>query len=109
MVTVSWAAEDATSGLARYEVSVDGGSFQPVGDQSDLTIFLSDGDHLVRVVAIDVAGNTATAETQFRVDTNIFSPSGPYGGLPLYGILVGTSIAVVVTLFWWRRRRGKSP
>ncbi len=109
MVTVSWAAEDATSGLARYEVSVDGVAFQPVGDQTDLTISLPDGDHLVRVVAIDVAGNTATAEVRFRVDTNIFSPSGPYGGLPLYGILVGTSIAVVVTLFWWRRRRGKSP
>ncbi len=82
-VLVSWTGQDVTSGVARYEVHVDGEPPQDVGLQNSISLRLADGVHEVRVVAFDAAGNTAEVETRFSVDTNIFSPTGPFGGFPL--------------------------
>lgn len=106
-VLVSWNATDATSGIAGYEVSVDGGRFAPIERRTDLHLIVADGDHVVLVRAIDMAGNAAETEIRFRVDTNVFSSTGPYNGVPLYVSLAAAvaSAAVVAFIFWRRRRR----
>jgi hypothetical protein len=110
-VLVSWTGQDVTSGVARYEVHVDGEPPQDVGLQNSISLRLADGVHEVRVVAFDAAGNTAEAETRFSVDTNIFSLTGPYGGSPLFGLLGGIAAAVSAALVWivMRRRQAGRP
>ncbi len=105
-VVVTWDAADATSGLDRFEVSVDGSAFESVGTSFSVARTLPDGTHTVRVRAIDVAGNVAEAVISFRVDTNVFSPTGPYAGAPTYAIAAALALAAAVGLLL-RRRRGR--
>ena len=56
--------------------------------------------------AVDAAGNNAYASVTVRVDTNLFSPSGPYAGAPTYAILAVVA-AVSIALVLLRRRRGR--
>ena len=68
-VNVSWTGSDITSGLDRYEISIDGGEWQPRGKVASIELFGLDlGQHVVRVRAWDVAGNSGTAERMFYVD-----------------------------------------
>ena len=76
-----------------------------MGLQNSISLALPDGVHEVRVVAFDAASNTAQAEATFAVDTNVFSPTGPYGGLPLYSLLAGIALAVTAALVRIVRRR----
>ena len=105
-VVVSWNATDATSGIARYEVSVDGTPFASVDRETHLPLVVSDGDHVVLVRAVDEAGNAIVAEIRFRVDTNILSPTGPFKGVPLYVLMAAALASIVaVAVIVWRRRR----
>ena len=101
-VELAWEAVDATSGIARFEVSVDDGPWQSVGADRRFVVTLGDGEHSFRVRAIDVAGNVREAAGVFRVDTNVFSLSGPFVGLPTYAI-VGAAASLAV--FLWRRAK----
>ena len=105
-VTVSWEAVDATSGIDRFEVSIDDGIFFTVEMRRSTTLRLADGPHTVRIKAIDVAGNPSMALLVFQIDTNIFSPTGPYLGLPLY--LLAASLVISLALLA-RRRRKREP
>jgi hypothetical protein len=107
-VTISWTGSDETSGIAAYEVRVDGGPAESMGTRTSLTVPLRDGDHIMAIAAIDVAGNRAESQTRIRVDTNVFSLSGPYSGIPSIAVIV---LAVFATGFvLWRRtkRRARS-
>src|SRR5438093_1462718 len=106
-VTMSWSGNDNTSGISRYEVSVDGGARQGVGMNTSFIVSLPDGSHTITVWAVDAAGNNVSRFVTFRVDTNTFSPSGPYASVLTYGIIV--TAAAVAGLFLWRRRRRASP
>src|SRR5437773_863417 len=106
-VTMSWSGHDNTSGISRYEVSVDGGARQGVGVNTSFIVSLPDGSHTITVWAVDAAGNNVSRFVTFRVDTNTFSPSGPYAKGLTYGIIV--TAAAVAGLFLWRRRRRASP
>ena len=103
-VTIEWSASDAYSGIARYEVRVDDGPFQSLGLATKHTLSLADGDHTVTVRAIDAAGNLAEQTIRFRVDTNVFSFSGPYRGAPTVAIVVAVAIAAALLLVRRRRR-----
>ncbi len=105
-VQVRWDATDDTSGLARYEVSVNEGEFQSVGSSTSAVFVLGEGEQRVRVRAIDYAGNVMTEELAFRVDTNIFSITGPYTGIPLYALIAGIA-ALAVFAMVRRKWRGK--
>lgn len=104
-VTVSWTADDATAGISRYEVSADGEDFQSVWQETSAALTLGDGDHVVVVRAVDGAGNHAEVEIHFTVDTNVFSPTGPYQGVPLYGLIVAIIATLIVIALILRRRR----
>jgi hypothetical protein len=100
-VTVSWTGADATSGIARYEVRIDGGVTQDLGTTTSLARHWSDGDHSVRVTAYDAAGNQGSTVISFRVsgESSVF---GVFQTLPL----VLPAIALIFLLFaiaGWRR------
>ncbi len=112
-VQISWTANDAVSGISGYILSVDGeiaqsGSFSSSAVNETVSLHVSDGTHLVRVRVMDAAGNTAVSEVSFVTDTNVFSPSGPYLGIPTYALVVVAAIALLVLLLR-RRRTGKRP
>ena len=102
-VTVTWAGSDGTSGIRGYEISVDGGPFGSVGTASAKQLILADGDHTIRIRASDNAGHNVTASIAVRVDTNVFSFSGPYGGAPTIALPV--VIAAIALVLFWRRSR----
>ncbi len=102
-VTVTWNGSDGTSGIRGYEISVDGGPFGSVGTATSRQLILADGDHSIRIRATDNAGHNVTASVVVRVDTNVFSFSGPYGGAPTIALPV--VIAAIALVLLWRRSR----
>jgi len=81
-VTVSWSGSDAGNNLVGYQIWVDGVKLTTaVPGENHLTSSYSKGYHTVRIVAIDVANNTASDEVTFLVDTEVpaiidWSPEG---------------------------------
>jgi parallel beta-helix repeat protein len=112
---ISWIGSDATSGIVRFEVSIDGGAFASVGmAMSHNFSGLADGTHNVTVKAVDAAGNTVEQTIQFTVDTSVPSGGGGTSGdLTLYmAIIVIIIVAVIAaiaipSIFGMRRK--KSP
>jgi hypothetical protein len=80
---VSWTGYDNVSGIARYEVSVDGGPFQSVGTATSFRQLWNSGPHTVQVRAFDNAGHEAVAATSFTVDSVGVALSGAYQLLPI--------------------------
>jgi len=103
---IRWTGSDAGSGIAGYEIQVDGGPFQTVGFVTNMTLVLADGLHTFAVRATDLAGNAETQTRSVSVDTNLFGVFGPFAGLPLFLLLNALAIAVTV-LVLRRRRKGK--
>ena len=102
-VTITWTGTDGSSGIARYEVSIDGGPTESVGMTTSLTRRWSDGDHTVRVTAYDAAGNADAKVITFTVSPESSGLFGVFQTLPL----VLPAIALVLLLFaiaFWRRR-----
>ncbi len=77
---IEWACDDATTGISRTEISVDGGAWTEA-EGTDLNCSsLADGQHTVAVRVSDLAENIAAAEVAFIIDTTapevtISSPS----------------------------------
>jgi hypothetical protein len=63
-VEFSASASDALTGIAAFEISVDGGGYQPYAP-----VMLSDGVHTVSLRAFDGAGNLAETTQTVKVDT----------------------------------------
>ncbi len=107
-ITISWTGSDAASGVAGYTIRVDGGPPENIGVNTSVTLVLQDGVHTIQLIAFDQAGNSVNQTTTLRVDTNIFSPSGPYFGAPTFAI-VALATGGLFYFFWKRRRRGARP
>lgn len=82
-VTVTFAATDVPSGIARYELSIDGGALRDATSPVTLSN-LSPGDHVVLVRALDQAGNV----TEGQASVSLAGPSAPTVRLDLEGINV---------------------
>jgi len=102
VVTATWQGTDSLSGLDHFETAIDGGPFSNAGTATSKQFTgLADGPHTLAVLAYDVAGNVATANVGFSVDTT--SPTLTLT-TPTEGSWVNTS-AVVVT---WQGSDGLS-
>src|SRR5436853_1168830 len=88
-VVVTWTASD-NNGLARIEVSLDGGAPIALGASATSTTLtgVSDGPHTIRVQAFDLAGSSSSDSVVVTVDT-----TAPTASLtaPTSGQLFGTS------------------
>jgi len=85
---LSWTGSDSGSGIVRYEVSIDGGPFQPMGTSTSITQHWTLGAHVATVKAWDNAGNQGSTSIPFRVDSNAVppgqtDPTGPTVSEPL--------------------------
>ncbi len=98
---------DPTSGLAGCSISLDGGASVALSSESPYRLTgLEDGPHTVVASCSDNAGNVGSKTAEFTVNTNLLSPQGPYGPIPLSGIVAAIgAIAVLGALLAWRRRR----
>jgi len=109
---LSWIASDQVSGLARYEVSIDGGPSQTMGLVTTLSRHWTEGAHVVVVKAFDGAGNQASSVISFDVAAN--APPNP-GSSPLPAAPQLSSSVMPVVLFlllggvavWYGLRGGK--
>src|SRR5205823_3035753 len=59
-VRITWDAADTDSGIAGYEIRIDGGSFSAIGTAREIFLNLSDGRHVIEVKAVDRAGRSTT-------------------------------------------------
>ena len=110
-VELRFTAVDATGGVARIEIVVDGAA--PVvlgGDASSYTIAgLTDGTHTITIRAVDRAGNIQQSSITVHIDTAVLSPSGPYGVAPLGGVSIVVIVAVLIAMLGIRRRKRAPP
>ncbi|MBS3815983.1 MAG: hypothetical protein KGY76_00270 [Candidatus Thermoplasmatota archaeon] len=69
-VSVDWEGEDPGSGIERYEVCIDGEGWIDTGTATrhDFTN-LSEGNHTVRVKAVDEVGNSGTERIDFKIES----------------------------------------
>ncbi len=108
--SVSWSGSDSGSGIARYEVAIDGSPFASVGLQTTLTRTWTEGTHVVSVRAYDAAGNMKSAVIQFSVASNP-TPAGPAGAPPsppgIAEIIVG--LVMLAVSLWFRPRVSRRP
>jgi len=104
-VVVSWAGSDSGSGLDRFEVSVDGGAYEPLGTAESVEFHLTDGPHTIVIRAFDHAGNAASSAVTVSVDTGVFSSSGPYGATPLLFVIGVAAVVGAVSVVLIRRRK----
>src|SRR5205807_1839726 len=88
-VLVTWVASD-NNGLARIEVSLDGGAPITLGANATSATLtgVSDGPHTIRVQAFDLAGSSASDSVVVTVDTT--APTASRSG-PTPGQVLGTS------------------
>src|SRR2546425_703277 len=103
--SISWSGSDSGSGIARYEVAIDGSAFASVGLQTTLTHTWSVGTHVVSVRAYDAAGNMKSSVIQFSVESNPTpaSPSGAPSAPPgIAEIIVG--LVMLAVSMWFRPR-----
>ena len=69
-INISWNGSDSTSGLALYEISVDGGNWTDKGKSTYVSVEdLSEGIHVFRVRVFDRAGNENITAVSFNIDT----------------------------------------
>ena len=74
-------AEDALAGVARIECRLDGGSFEPCASGKTYTD-LADGEHMLRVRALDVADNADGSGVSWRWSVDTIAPETSLGSGP---------------------------
>ncbi len=68
-VTIEWSGDDSLSGIAYYNISINGGNWITISGTSYEFKNLADGNYLVKVRAVDNAGNYEEKNVSFIVDT----------------------------------------
>ncbi|HKZ90001.1 MAG TPA: Ig-like domain-containing protein, partial [Thermoplasmata archaeon] len=102
--SILWQGSDALSGVLRYEISLDGGAFAPVGLQTSHGVTdLTDGSHYAIVRAIDRAGNVRDARVNFTVNTQVSPPSD--FGILWWILAVIAAAGLGLFLFFFARRK----
>lgn len=87
---LAWTGSDANSGIARYELSLDGGEIVSLPDASGYTFpGVTESAHQVRIQAFDRAGNVAEKTLDVTVDATapVVTLAAPERGKTVYGAL----------------------
>lgn len=110
-VPITWSSSDSTSSLDTIEIKIDDGDFiiYP-GSKTGITLEgLADGQHTLRIRAVDAAGNVAEQMLAIDVTTNPFDPEGPMGPWLIIGVaaLLFVIIAAIVAYLVTSKRKRK--
>ncbi|MEF8874016.1 MAG: C25 family cysteine peptidase [Candidatus Thermoplasmatota archaeon] len=70
-VTVEWSGNDEISGIYYYEIRLEDGEWEEVGDSTTYTFNLEDGSYTLEMRATDNAGNSEIASVSFTVDATL--------------------------------------
>lgn len=70
-VSASWTAQDATSGVALTQISLDGTTWTTVSNGPYALSFSADGTYTVHVKVTDAVGNIGYGQVTFVVDTTV--------------------------------------
>lgn len=99
-VTVEWNGTDSGVGIGHFEVQLDDGSPIDVGTaQKYAFIGLSDGGHIVKVIAFDKVGRSQEATVAFSVNTHL---------IWYIGIALAAVIAIVgIVVYFFRVRKSR--
>lgn len=111
-VDVLWKADGTGSEIARFELQLDDGTPVVLAGTERSYSFegVGDGVHILTLRAIDRAGNDQTSVVRIRVDTALFSLSGPYGPWPTATLLaVAIVAAALIAIRTLRSRRPRTP
>jgi len=98
-----WQGSDALTGVDRYEIAIDDGSFVAVGTATTRTFAnVTDGPHTLVLRAYDGAGNMRELRVSFFVGAE------PPAGFPwwILAVIVAALLGIVFFL-WWRRLKDK--
>jgi hypothetical protein len=100
---VMWECWDNESGIESIELYLDGeGPVDVTGMVSYRWTDLMNGEHTVRLVATDVAGNTVTRTAKVDVDAGIFNTEGAWTTVALLLLVV---VGLVAVGLWYRHSR----
>jgi len=100
-IVISWNASDATSGIGRYELSLDGADFETLNftEMEKELADLPDGFHYVTVRAVDNASNAAEERIDFWINVQqggIFSANDSSWIFLLIAIVEGFIIVLLL-------------
>jgi hypothetical protein len=105
---VSWTGSDDVSGIARYEVRIDGGAPRLIGTVQSYSQFWNSTSHTVQVKAVDKAGHESVAATSFTVEPEIFGSGGLLQILPAALPVVALALLVASYVLLRSRRPDQS-
>jgi hypothetical protein len=111
-VDVLWEADGTGSEIDRFELQLDDGTPVVLAGTERSYSFegVGDGVHILTLRAIDRAGNDQTSVVRIRVDTAIFSLSGPYGPWPTATLLaIAIVAAALIAIRTLRSRKRRTP
>lgn len=104
-VLVTWFGSDGTSGIESYEIRIDGGLWINVGTDTEYTFSrVSDGEHIVRVKALDKVGLAEEDFVSFIVNTSLIGEPGWIDDIMIFGG-IGCFIIIAIVVFIARRRK----
>jgi len=104
-LTVAWTGPDLTSGISRYEVRLDNGSWINVEKSINYTFnAIKDGSHIVDVKATDLAGNAGQDTVSFTVDTSFLFGLGFVEVVAIISIVVIAILGITVYLLKFRKK-----
>ena len=96
--TIRWHGVDNLSGIAHYLISIDNEGFIDVGSNEWYVVDLTDlsvGEHVVKIKAIDYAGNSIIKAIYFYKEIRIETKQGiPLSQIVIAGVILG-SLAIV--------------
>ncbi|HEX9503755.1 MAG TPA: cohesin domain-containing protein [Patescibacteria group bacterium] len=105
--TIAYEAQDATSGVYRYEIYLDNHLVKELTASSFAFPKIEARPHTIRVVAYDRAGNKTAATLPLNIVISgqqlvTFDYVKKYLQLPLYGLIL---VNLLIFLTWWIRSR----
>lgn len=105
-VTIYWLASDSASGIAGFEISLDGKAFVSLGNTTLMTNFtgLSDGNHIVILRAFDNAGKVTEETLTFQVSTGRGSISDPWTWVPIL-LTIAIAEAWMIAFLIYKRNK----
>ena len=107
-ITVSWVGSDSASGIEYYGVRLDESSWIDVGTNEFYTFTgIANGNHTIRVKAVDKAGNPTEVQVSFTVETAVSTPAlwMEWRFWTLICMAIVFSIGIII----FRIRRKKAP